>query len=348
MVFLRPRFAVLSATLALSLAILPLTASANDSDGDGIADETESAAARVVVSVPYSEGTWRGVEVRSSSQGASPNDVIGLRYESGRIDAWYFANASHVLPAVGFSLRFRELLEFRGPPGPEISGGDIVKVIALADLLDSVPIWMSDRTTEDGGREATFEIGPATGPFSMTLHVTERFVLIGGDLVSPMEVKVDFHIRNFAIELGTSVAIRWDLQPYSGTESAAHLDNTSHDERAGYAENEQEMNVSAPENHAMFFSWSNNATVDGAIRPVVMTPPVTTFGATEAYIVYPRGSAIDHGSKVGARSEAFAAILGRTIPPVPQGNVVLFLAALAAFSVVVAGTVVWRRGGSRR
>ena len=344
MVRLRPRFAILSATLALALASLSLAAAATDSDGDGIADETEDATARVVVAVPYSEGTVRVVEVRSSSQGASPNDVIGFRYESGRIDAWYFSNASHEAPTVAFRVRFRELLEFRGPPGPEISGGDTVQKLDLAPILDSVPIRASNRTTSDGDRESVFEIGPQTGPFTMALHVAERFVRVGSDLVSPMEVKIDFHVRNFPREAGTSVAIRWDL----ATESDAHLDNTSHDERANWAEGEREMNVSTPEDQAMFFSWSDTATVDGVVRPVITTTPVGSGGTTEAYLVYPSGAAIDHDPKIGARSDAFAAIVGRPVLQLPQGDAVLFVAALAAFAAIVAGTVVWRRGRARR
>jgi len=344
MLRLRPRFAVISATLALALASLSLPAAATDSDGDGIGDETENATARVAVAVPYSEGTVRGVEIHSSSKGADPDDVIGLRYESGRVDAWYFANASHEVPTVTFRVRFRELIEFRGPPGPEISGGDIVQRISLAEVLDSVPIRNSTRTTEDGDRHAVFEIGPQTGPFNMTIHVAERFVKVGGNLVSPMEVKVDLHIRNFPIEAGTSVAMAWDLQ----TEAEAHLDNTSHDERASWADGEREMNVSAPERQTMFFSWSDTATVDGVARPVITTSPVRTGGTTEAYLVYPSGAAIDHDPKIGAQSEAYAAIVGRRPISIPEGNLAVFIAALAAFSGIAVSTVVWRRSRSRR
>ncbi len=337
---LAPLSAVICA-LAITLPVAALPSDV-DRDRDGLPDALEDVTERVVLVGLYPEADPWVVQIKSSSRGASPDDILGLEYGVGRITAKYYANASSENATVAYRLRFRELVEVRGPVGNEIRGGDIVRSVALEDLLKLGPIVLSTRTTQDHERETAIDIGSAAGTFSLTLHVITRFSKIDGRLITPMEVGADVRVRDFTVAPGNEIAVRVSLE----SQSSIRLEESSYDKGLGYADDERAMNVSAAAG-AMFLAWSSNATVNGQPRAVRTTTPVTGSGYYEMYFVYGYGSTVDQAAKVGAVSQAFAAIAHdfwtRTPPPIPQGDTVVFVLSAAALSSIVAVTALWRR-----
>ncbi len=318
---------VATAALLLSAGV---AAASGDSDGDGIQDDVETATARSVV-VHDSPG---GFVIRSRSQGAAVDDAYQVGYSGGKFTVAYFPDAAGS-ESVSYDLEFRRILEVYWEDGEWKEAGRFDIPSDYADVTESeVP-------TKDGETAIVYSMTNASGIFKVTLGCTHRFARLSGDrLLSPMEVKVDIEIRGWTYTPGLDS--RLALKVEINSTSIPTMDETSADERAGWATDESAVTVASGSN-SLFFSWDTAATVDGVSTPIEATPLEPSNSGYEMMFVYGRGAVIVHDPKVGAVSNAFWSIWGQPWTTPPAFDTTFYIVGIGAAAGVVGATVLLRR-----
>ena len=332
-------FRFLALVTAAGIVISSASALADDSDGDGISDEIEAATTRNLTAAGVPEGHFN---ISSRSVGAATDDEFQVYFEAGTFGVEYRPNADSD-DRVWYELGLRRIIEFVDDGG-EISGNDIVQTWDLTNMY-----WRVDSykfADDDGGRQFLFNstlLGdfPPAGFVVVSARASERFVRIGGGLVTPMEVKVTIMIIGWPLKRAdTKLGLKLEIGTLETHD--ARIETGTLDEARGWASDESQLNVSSPLGF-LFFSWSNTARVDSVERPVRATDLSPTEGGLEFYLVYDPGTVIFHDPKMGVESSAFWSQVER-IGEVPlEWNPILYIAGLGAISGVVALTVFARR-----
>ncbi len=318
---------VATAALLLSTGV---AAASSDSDRDGIPDDVETSTSRSVI-VHDSPGSF---VIRSRSVGAAVDDAYEVGYSGGKFTLAYFPDASGSA-SVSYQLEFRRVLEVYSENGEWKEAGrfDIPS--------DYAGVRESEVPTQDGETAIVYAMTNASGMLSVTVASTHRFALLPGDrLLSPMEAKVDIEIRNWTYT-GPSDS-RLALQVEINSTSLPTMNETSDDERAGWATGEAAVTV-ASGSSSLFFSWDTSATVDGVSTPVEATPLEPSGSGYEMMFVYGRGAVIVHDPKVGAVSHAFWSIWSRERPTVPAFDATLYVIGIGAAAGLVGATALLRR-----
>ena len=316
-------FAVLG-TAALVFAS-GLAAAVSDADGDGIPDDLEASTARNVLTHSAPES----FVVRSRSVGAPQDDAFEVSYARGEFTVGY-SPKSFGPDSVSYTMAFSRIVEFYLDAN---AGWVVVQQVDLES--EYAEVRATDATTLDGEREVVFSVETQSGLFTVTLGATERFARTTGGLISPMEVKVDLAIRNWAwVRSDTRLGLRVDFN----TTDRARAEATSEDEARGWAADESQVNVTAG-NDSLFFSWARTAMADGMSVPVESTPLEPRTGGYEMYLVYPHADAIAHDPKIGAVSEAFWSIWSEPRTPPIQADLTVYLVGLGVVAALVAATV---------
>src|SRR3972149_5678433 len=161
-------FRFLALVTAAGIVISSASALADDSDGDGISDEIEAATTRNLTAAGVPEGHFN---ISSRSVGAATDDEFQVYFEAGTFGVEYRPNADSD-DRVWYELGLRRIIKF-------------------AD--------------DDGGRQFLFNstlLGdfPPAGFVVVSARASERFVRIGGGLVTPMEVKVTIMIIGWPLK----------------------------------------------------------------------------------------------------------------------------------------------------
>ena len=318
----------LAATVALLLST-GVAAATGDSDLDGIPDDVEAATARNVV-VHDSPG---GFVIRSRSQGAPLEDAYEVGYSDGTLTVEYFPKASES-QSVSYQLEFRRILEVYS------DGGEWKEAGRFDIPADYSGVLESEVPTVDGETAIVYTMTTVSGMFTVTLRSVPRFALVTGDrLLSPMEMKVDVEIRGWTYTRSDS---RLALQVEINSTSLPRVDESSDDERAGWATDEAAVTVASGAN-SLFFSWDKTATVDGVATPVEVTPLEPSGGRYEMNFVYGRGAVIVHDPKVGAVSNAFWSIWSQPRSTPPAFDAAFYVIGIGVAAGLVGTTVLLRR-----
>jgi hypothetical protein len=156
--------------------------------------------------------------------------------------------------------------------------------------------------------------------------------MIESGVISPSEVKLDLIIENYPYEEeGTQLALMAKLE----TEAEVELHDDDHEDEED--DDEDELKLTAPEAEA-FFSWANNATVDGVVTPVETTIEPDENGK-KLYFAYTRGTSINHDPKLGVPYLTLPSDGGVLI----GSSFIPYALALVVGGLVVGAAVVWRR-----
>jgi len=296
---------VLGGFLALlvisSFVYMPISADSHeeDLDEDGIDDDYEDENEREVkIEVSANEAK---IESSMERDGEFENEfeiTIKTGPEGLEIKLEFEEENDTLETEIEFEVEITEIVEYRDIviDGLYYSADD--ETIQVLKLDDFKPI---NYTVEIFGMDTVhvFNIETVDEVFTATLYVSGEFADIDGVVIAPTQIKLDVGIHNFPyIEVDSVLALKVKLE--SELEVEFEEDEDTEDEEQGRAndveENEVEVNLG---NYAGFFSWVENATIDGVEQVVKVTPLDIGVEETKLYLNYPRGTEIIHDPKVG-------------------------------------------------
>lgn len=170
-------------------------------------------------------------------------------------------------------------------------------------------ITYSNETLASGENIMKMATKTTDGLFTVDMVISDNFTSFNKHLISPSEMKIDFIIENYPyLKNNTQLALLVEII----TDHRISIDAESFDEKNGFASNETAVNISSM-NHSGFFSWLNNANVDGSNKSVQASifeeknPGINEVERiTYIAISYPRGTTIIHDPKIGVVSQSFA------------------------------------------
>lgn len=321
-------------TLLVLGSFPPSALAEDDSDDDGIDDETEEHNERGVhidfepyeielKSVLLSGDTHHEIEIEVDSW-----EEIKVQFEFSK-----FNNTPE--PEIEISVEFREIIEFQdNNDNGKYDGGD--DEVSTYDLREAgyEEIDYTTRTTTDGETEHILTAQTTDGVFMVVVHAVGNFATIESGTLSPSEVKIDLIITNYPYEEEDT-----QLALFSKLESEEEMEE-EHGE--GGTDNEEKVVITAADAEA-YFSWAENADVDGVDTPVLTTTKTEEDGDMNIYFNYKRGETINHDPKLGVPYV--------TLSTVPTGSgdddsglrAATYVAALVAGGLVIGGAVYWRR-----
>jgi hypothetical protein len=326
------QLAMLLLSLVLVMSVFATPVVAHDDDDDGVDDDVEELNERGVhVDIePYE------IEFESILLNADVYEEIEVEIHSEDKIKVSIERSTHngtAEPEIEAEVEFREIIEFvdSNGDGAYDSGDEEVSSFDLRDNVDYDELDYSTATTADGETEHIVVAQTSNGIFKVVLHAVGDFAVIESGVISPSEVKLDLIIENYPYEEdGTQLALMAKLE----TEAEVELHDDDEDEED---DDEDELKLSAPEAEA-FFSWANNATVDGVVTPVETTIEPDENGK-KLYFAYTRGTSINHDPKLG--------VPYLTLPSDPGvligASFIPYMLALAVGGIVVGAAVMWRR-----
>jgi len=233
-----------------------------------------------------------------------------------------------------FKVVLYELVEYIDTNSDGIYNASEDQLIQTYILSDFLPIVYSTENIS-GNIVHILDIQSTDGVFTSRIFASGEFALINDNLISPVELKIDIGIHNFAYQESTSaLALKVKLE----SEGEKELDDETEDEQAGHATNEKEVEVSMGD-FTGFFSWVETAMVDGVEKQVKVTPLEIEDGEQKLYLNYPRGNEIIHDPKIGVANilqqvQSPFGISNRVSLPVLSRDGFLLISAISALTVI--------------
>lgn len=290
----------------LLLGILVLTSasslvSASDDDDDGIDDDFEESHKRDI-SIEFEPNQ---IQIESSMRNGAQKDEIQLKItfesEGLSIEISYeseMTSENSTEFEIEFEVNFRKLIEFVDMDDNGIynsSVDDTVQEVLLDSFQPAIytPINISDDTLLH-----YFIVNTTDGVFAAHIYLVEEFDIVNGTFIKPTQTKIDIEITDFNYTNGSS-----QLALYTKLESEVEYeeDEDTENEEEGHASDEKGVIVSSTD-FAGFFTWTENATIDG-ISKVVLGSPIEVDDDDEneqkMYLNYPRGNHIYHDPIMG-------------------------------------------------
>lgn len=276
-------------------------AAASDDDEDGIDDDFEDLNKRNI----SLEIEANQIQIESSLRSGNQIDEIqlkittdseGLGIEISYEEDIVSENTSEF--ELEFDVSFRKIIEFVDVDDDGIynqSVDDTVKEVPLDSFQSPIyaPLYISDDTTLH-----YFIVNTTDGVFTVHIYFSEEFHIVNGTLLTPIQMKIDVEITNFAYDNASSqIALYTSLK----SEIDYEEEEDTEDEINEYASNEKGI-VTQINNFTGIFTWDNNATIDGISRDVLMSDlDIDDYdeGDQKVYLNYPQGMHIYHDPKVG-------------------------------------------------
>ncbi len=288
------------------LGILVLTSasslvSASDDDDDGIDDDFEESNKRDI-SIEFEPNQ---IQIESSMRNGAKKDEIQLKLtfesEGLSVEISYeseMTSENSTEFEIEFEVTFRKLIEFVDMDDNGIYNSSIDDTIQEV-LLDSfqpaiyTPINISGDTLLH-----YFIVNTTDGVFAAHIYLVEEFDIVNGTFIKPTQTKIDIEITDFNYINGSS-----QLALYTKLESEVEYEEDEHteNEEEGHASDETGVIIYGTD-FAGFFTWTENATIDG-VSKVVLGSPIEVDDDDEneqkMYLNYPRGSHIYHDPIMG-------------------------------------------------
>ncbi|MFW9968568.1 MAG: hypothetical protein ACFFDF_00105 [Candidatus Odinarchaeota archaeon] len=278
-----------------------VVATPNDSDGDGINDDLEEQSKRDIEIQILADG----FQVESFSRhGDLKNEIhinIGYDSEGLQIHLGYeseYDNTTVPDFEIQLSVLFRKLIEFVDLNGDGIYTPSIDSTIQEVALTSFQPVEYSNATISPDTTMHYFTVNSTDGVFIVHMYFAEEFEIVNGTLITPTQAKIDIEINNFNYLNGSSqLALFTSLK----SEGDYEEDHNTEDEKDGYSSHEEGV-VTTKGNYLGYFTWKENATVDGVSKRVLSSPiniDENDINEQKIYLNYPRGTYIYHDPKVG-------------------------------------------------
>jgi len=317
------------------LSVLLLTSTSNlvaatDDDGDGIDDDVEEQHKRdIEIQVEPGEyqieSVLRNGEQKDEIKLKIRNESEGLSIEIGYEEDIATENATEL--EIEFEVTFRKLIEFVDLNGNGIYEPSVDSTIQELALSSFQPVIHTPLTISGDTMLHYFIVNTTDGVFTAHIYLVEEFDIVNGTFIKPTQTKIDIEITNFNYLDGSS-----QLALYTKLESEAEyeFEEETENEEDGHTSDEKSV-VAANIDFAGFFSWAENATVDGVSRGVLASPPEVDeddINEQKMYLIYPRGNHIYHDPIMGIMS----------IPSTPSEFPMLVIVSIVA-AVGVVGVV---------
>jgi len=317
-------------SLVILLNINSIYVLASDDDSDGIDDEYESYNYRDL------DLELSGSEVRIESihrEDSQKDDIrISIKIESDGLEfeVGYAEDHDSVENEIEFSVTFNKLIEFIDINSDGMF--DNISDIFIREILldDFEPFTYSQTSISEYTHLHHIIANTTDGIFKAHFYICEEFYIINSELITPTQGKIDIEINDFPyFNESSQLALHVKLEAEADYEE----EEETEDESLGYSSNENGVKST---NNAFtgFFTWKENATIDGKTERVVASPLVTNEEDQMLYLNYPRAIKIIHDPKIGIEG----LLKSITNPPFPYFIMILFL-IIGALSIGVAYSV---------
>jgi hypothetical protein len=290
----------------LFLGILIITSasslvSATDDDDDGVDDDFEESHKRNV-EIQFEPGE---IQIESTLRNGARQDQIKLkiRNESEGISIEFgyeydLSTENTTEVEIEFEVTFRKLIEFVDMDDDGIYNPSVDTTIQEVLLNNFQPVVYTPLTISGDTELHYFIVNTTDGVFAAHIYLAEEFDIINGTFIKPTQTKIDIEITDFNYIDGSS-----QLALYTKLESEIEYEEDEHTENEdeGKATDEKEVIVSTTD-FAGFFSWAENATVDGISKGVVASAIQVDdddVNEQKMYLNYPRGNHIYHDPVMG-------------------------------------------------
>ena len=327
-----------------------------DVDEDGVDDDLEESNERDV-NIEISD---EKAEIESELKFGESKDEFELEVsiddEGIEVELEYDSEietgATEVEFELEFKINFYALLEFVDTNTDGVyNESDDDELIQMVELTDFEKLNYTVDTIENTDRHI-ITVVTTDGVFTCKIYAVGEFALIDGNVVTPTEVKIDIIIQNFEYMNTESM-----LALYTRLESSTEYEqeDVTEDEIEGFADNEAALET-VMNSFTGFFSWVENATIDGTQVPVTSSlydeddddDDDDDYYEQKVYLNYPHGDLIIHDPKIG--------IAGILLSPSIPSEIVSkmldilklskegYLVSVAVFTLlVISGIVLYRR-----
>jgi len=273
--------------LLVMLCAAPIVgiAAANDDDGDDVDDKTEEAEEREL----HIEVSDSQAKVESEFENEKMENEFEIDFSTDEgivLDLKYSSEVNATEYELELEVEFLRLMEFVDQNGDGVlSEGEAVQTINLTELEYSSPT-VTQITSADGeaGYKLESHLVGQTFDFQIIAYVFPKYAVINDTTVNPTEMKITIAIKNFPYQEDGALALL--------------IEATSEMEMERESMNDEEDIEIESDTATGYFSWSNEATVDGVPRPVNSTVMKTEEGSLIA-LNYPHGTEIVHDPKLG-------------------------------------------------
>jgi len=288
----------------LSILILTSTSnlvSASDDDGDGIDDDFEESHKRDI-SIEFEPNQ---IQIESSMRNGVKKDEIQLKItfesEGLGIEISYeseMSSGNSTEFEIEFEVTFRKLIEFVDVDDDEIYN-PLVDYTVQEVLLDSFqPVIYTPINISGDTMLHYFIVNTTDGVFAAHIYLVEEFDIVNGTFIKPTQTKIDIEITDFNYINGSS-----QLALYTRLESEVEYGEDEHteNEEEGHASDEKGV-IASNNGYAGFFTWTENATIDGISKRVLGSPIQVDdddVNEQKLYLNYPRGNHIYHDPVMG-------------------------------------------------
>jgi len=290
----------------LFLGILILTNAsilvfASDDDDDGIDDEFEELHKRDI-DIEFEPNQ---IQIESSMRNGAQKDEIQLQitFDSDGlgIEISYESEISSENATefeIEFEVTFQELIEFVDLDDDGIYSPLIDDTIQEVPLDSFQPVVYTPLNISGNTMLHYFIVNTTDGVFAAHIYLVEEFDIINGTFIKPTQMKIDIEITDFNyINSSSQLALYTKLESEVEYEEDEHTEN----EEEGYASDEKGV-IASNNDYAGFFTWTENATIDGISKEVLGSPiQVDDDDENEQkiYLNYPRGNHIYHDPVMG-------------------------------------------------
>ncbi|MHA2008736.1 MAG: hypothetical protein ACXABO_16160 [Promethearchaeota archaeon] len=307
---------------------------ASDDDDDGVNDEFEELNSREVnVEVNENEA-----QIESHLLNGDSLDELHFKIQSNEegigIEFSYESdyNSGSELE-LEFGIRFHEIIEYIDTDDNGVYNKDIDLQLQKYLINDSKPIIYSSSIISVGRYLHYLRIETNDSIFKLHIYVTEEFFKVNDTLITPNQMKIDVEINNFNyINSGSRLALYALLE----SELEFEEDEETEDEDSGYSTNEEGV-ITTINQFTGYFSWQENATIDGKTREVLVNSlEVDDHDEDEQkiYLNYKQGEKIFHDPKIGVEG------LWRIIlTPFPLTTIIIIALIITFVSASIAYTV---------
>ncbi|MFX0006483.1 MAG: hypothetical protein ACFFA7_11135 [Promethearchaeota archaeon] len=277
-------------------------AAVTDDDSDGIDDGFEDKHERDITT-EIDENTITIESILRSADGknkiqfeiSNESDGLSIRVE---FTPNYVSDSNTSQIKLEFGVTFREIVEYVDFNADGVFTESIDEKIDSYSLDDfKVPIYsIHDISLDTKMHHIVFTTSDEV--FTAHIYFVEEFEIINDTLITPSETKIDIEIKNYNYLNDTS-----QLALYTKLDSEVNYEmkDSTEDEELGYAEDESST-YTTMNSFKGFFSWKENATVDGLVKDVLVSQiEDDDFEPNEQkiYLNYPRGTLIYHDPKIG-------------------------------------------------
>jgi hypothetical protein len=306
---------------------------ATDDDGDGVDDDFEDEKLRSLSVTIESdkvevETVLRANLNKNKIEFELRNDTNGLEVGVSFTPNYDpLSNTTEI--ELEFEITFKEIVEYVDADDNNIFDDNIDTEIQVHSLDDFQEVQHSVIPITPDTDLHYFIVNTTDGIFLAHIYIAEEFEIVNNSLILPSETKIAIEINNFNYTNSNS-----RLALYTKLESGVDYEEKedTEDELQGYATDEQGV-FALNNSHVGFFTWEENATVDGVSKQVFASDleiDDSEPNEQKMYLNYPNGTVIIHDPKIGIEGLSILSGPGAAIP----GFIVYIFLGTFLFGVV--------------